>query len=349
MSKDRIGYSHPDLQEVWTIGTSTQSKISHLLSLSLYRQALVLLFDMFVNHTPAKLGSLQRWVRDCDATSWPGRILTAEESEERDTVLKCLDMVLRVCGGAEQRLPKGVIESLGDDPRQVEGETTQAIRRMRVWNVRDEIKDGRLQEEVSLWPLVQQGFESEFFFDWKYALSLMPFTDPQKGTLPSFWPVQVTPGHLRRPPNVYDSTVQASHSPSPIPFPQCSQPTFSIPHPVIPSCSMILNVLSPKTCESIIESANTLGWEQDQAAGGSAVDKTSVLAHNVVWLADEDFERQLFERIKPFVQQTVVGPDGKGGKIRGINRRFRVYRYGPNQVYRVRASDFELTNGLTKV
>jgi len=85
--------------------------------------------------------------------------------------------------------------------------------------------------------------------------------------------------------------------------------------------------------------ANTLGWEPDQAAGGSAVDKTSVLAHNVVWLADEDFVGQLFDRIKPFVEQTVRGSgekgDGKGGKVRGINRRFRVYRYGPKQVYRV--------------
>lgn len=97
---------------------------------------------------------------------------------------------------------------------------------------------------------------------------------------------------------------------------------------------MLLNILPPETCKSIIESANTLGWEPDQAAGGSAVDKTSVLAHNVVWLADEDFVGQLFERIKPFVKQTVVGPDGKGGKVRGINRRFRVYRYGPKQVYR---------------
>jgi hypothetical protein len=93
---------------------------------------------------------------------------------------------------------------------------------------------------------------------------------------------------------------------------------------------MIANVLNPTTCESIIRAANTLGWEADQAAGGSAVDKTSVLAHNVVWLADEEFVGELFERIKPFVQEQVGG-----GKVRGINRRMRVYRYGPKQVYRV--------------
>ena len=93
---------------------------------------------------------------------------------------------------------------------------------------------------------------------------------------------------------------------------------------------MLANILPPSTCETIINTANTLGWEADQAAGGSAVDKTSVLAHNVVWLADEEFVGELFNRIKPFVQEQVGG-----GKVRAINRRFRVYRYGPKQVYRV--------------
>lgn len=60
------------------------------------------------------------------------------------------------------------------------------------------------------------------------------------------------------------------------------------------------------------------------------MDKTSVLAHNVVWLADEAFVGELFERIRPFVEERV-----NGGRVRGINRRFRVYRYGPKQVYRV--------------
>lgn len=159
---------------------------------------------------------------------------------------------------------------------------------------------------------------------------LSHFAANSKSSLPSFYAVQTTPGPLRRPPNVYDSTVFASTTPSPIPFPTCAHPSFAVAHPAIPTLKMIANVLSPTTCESIIRSANTLGWEADQAAGGSAVDKTSVLAHNVVWLADEEFVGELFERIKPFVQEHVGG-----GKVRGINRRMRVYRYGPKQVYRV--------------
>ncbi|GHJ86118.1 hypothetical protein NliqN6_2520 [Naganishia liquefaciens] len=291
-------------------GVSIHSKISHLLSLSLYRQALVHLFDIYINKTPTKLGSLQRWVRECDATSRPGKTLTAGEEEERNIVLKCLDMVLRVCGGGEQSISEKLVEDLEEKDGK-----KGVVRRMKVWNVRDELDVSgaqKLQDEMPLWDLIQKGFEAD-----------------TKSTVPSFYAIQKTPGHLRRPPNVYDSTVFASTTPSPIPFPVCARPAFAVSHPAIPSLKMLANILPPSTCERIISTANTLGWEADQAAGGSAVDKTSVLAHNVVWLADEDFVGELFDRIKPFVQEQVGG-----GKVRAINRRFRVYRYGPKQVYR---------------
>lgn len=249
--------------------------------------------------------------------------MSEEDKDERDVVLRCLDMVLRVCGSKASDKGKERARLNADEIEELAGESeqTRVIRRLKVWNVRNSVGD-KIQGEKPLWPLIQLGSEK----------------DNHRGKLPSFYPVQITPGPLRRPPNVYDSTVHASLTPSPIPFPACSQPSFSISHPSIPTCSMLLNILPPATCESIIETANTLGWEQDQAAGGSAVDKTSVLAHNVVWLADEEFVGELFNRIKPFVEAQIGGSDekgdGQGGKVRGINRRFRVYRYGPRQVYR---------------
>lgn len=83
--------------------------------------------------------------------------------------------------------------------------------------------------------------------------------------------------------------------------------------------------------------ANQIGWEEDQAVAGSAVNKTSILAHNVVWLADQQFTEDLFARIRPFVPERLGGDEAgtKAGRVRGINRRFRIYRYGPKQVYRV--------------
>lgn len=142
-------------------GSSIHSKISHSLSLSLYRQALVHLFDLYVNKTPTKLGSLQRWVRDCDATSRPGRVLTQDENEERNTVLKCLDMVLRVCGGAEQDFKGKAKAALENLETEASDGSEEAIRRMKVWDVRREVEAGKLQDEVPLWALIQKGFEGK--------------------------------------------------------------------------------------------------------------------------------------------------------------------------------------------
>jgi len=51
--------------------------------------------------------------------------------------------------------------------------------------------------------------------------------------------------------------------------------------------------------------------------------------HNVYWVVDQKFHDDLWERVKAFV------PDRVGGKkVRGINRRFRVYRYVPGAEYR---------------
>lgn len=321
-------------------GGTTQSQISHLLSLSLYQQALVLLFELYVTKTPTKLGSLQRWVRDCDATARPGEMLSPEDKEERRMVLRCLDMVLRVCDTSEKKITslKGKEKAVEWEEAEDDGEEDEKeesygegiIRRMKVWDVRKQLESNPnpshiLQPSLPLWSLIQSGYDS---------------TSTPKKSHPSFYPIQTTPGPLRRPPNLYPSTVHASLPSSPIPFPPTSSPIFSLTHPAIPTCSMILNVLPPTTCESIISICNDhLTWEPDQASSGSsAADKSSVLAHNVVWLADEKFVGELFERIKPFVKERIVGGekgDGTGGRVRGINRRFRVYRYGPKQVYRV--------------
>lgn len=149
------------------LGASIHSKISHLLSLSLYKQALVLLFDLYINKTPTKLGSLQRWVRDCDATRRPGKVLTREESEERTVILQCLDMVLRVCGGdVGDMYARNWIER---QLREEESHWRSVIQEMSVFKAQYELDGsrrfiGRLQAQKPLWSLIQKGFESES--DW---------------------------------------------------------------------------------------------------------------------------------------------------------------------------------------
>lgn len=297
--------------------------MSHLLSLSLYSEALVALFEMHTLRIAPKLGALQRWVRECDATARPEVQLSDEERQDRQTVLRCLDMVLRVCGG-QPSPTRGTLATVLEDNTDGEESRDGVVQRVRPWRVRNDVVDkmsppSPAQDAEPLWDLIQRGVTQS----------------PASAAVNGFRIVQRTPGAERRPPNVYPCTVWASDAQaSPVPFadlPSCALGDVTpLSHPLIPTCRMLLNVLPTSTCRMIIEQANALGWEPDQAAGGSAVDKTSVLAHNVVWLADESFVGKLFERIKPFVEERV-----NGGKVRGINRRFRVYRYGARQVYRV--------------
>ena len=59
-----------------------------------------------------------------------------------------------------------------------------------------------------------------------------------------------------------------------------------------------------------------------------------------MWLADQSVLSHFYSQILPFVPQNAsITEDGQGGgKVRGINARFRVYQYRENQVYRVGVS-----------
>jgi hypothetical protein len=56
---------------------------------------------------------------------------------------------------------------------------------------------------------------------------------------------------------------------------------------------------------------------------------SSILAHTVCWVVDQAFHDRLWSRVRPHVPDHVSGK-----KARGINRRFRVYRYVPDAEYR---------------
>lgn len=96
----------------------------------------------------------------------------------------------------------------------------------------------------------------------------------------------------------------------------------------MPNLRLIKDVLSPEECTSIIAAGETVNFIPDAPLRPQAED-TSVLAHNFYWLVDQAFHDKLWERVKPFVPQAVAGR-----KARGINRRFRVYRYVPGAEYR---------------
>lgn len=265
---------HRTIAEGATLGNSLSSKISAALQDYRFTDALVFLFEMMVRGVQPKLGAVQRWVRECDATS------SSDGSPGDAEALRCLDLILRIANNSTSNVvvsPKPVFRARETMPN-----------------------------EIPIW----------------HRIADMP-----KSTA-TFKKVHHVPGPMRRPPNVYDSTVYASTDHA-ITLCSTRRDPSRIDVPDVPGAFLILDVFTPEECLQIVQAATTIGFERDQAAEGSARVKSSILARNFIWLADTPFNDHFYTRIKPFVPPTVPS-----GKVRGINRRYRVYEYTENQLYR---------------
>lgn len=286
-----------------TIGTSLTSRISAALKDYRFTDALVLLFEMYTRRLPPKLGALQRWVRECDATSAP------DGSPGDPEALRCLDMILRIANHVPGVVPAG--ESLV---------ARDHVRKSRIWAARPPL--GAEGGEIAIWERMTAGTLHD--------------SEPEK-PYPGFRVVNFIKGADRRPPNLYDSTVYHS-DPGRIALtpPEKRRAPSRVDVPGVPGAFVVLDVFTPEECLQIVQAATAIGFEKDQAAEGSAMLKTSILARNFVWLADKPFLDHFYSQILPFVRPTApVSSDGVGGgKVRGINARFRVYQYTENQLYR---------------
>ncbi len=138
--------------------------------------------------------------------------------------------------------------------------------------------------------------------------------------------IETTPGPLRKPPNRHPAVLFASQDKTvPLGAPpktQCHK------HPSVPNLRLIQHVLSPDECAAIVAAGEAVGFIPDAPMRPQGED-ASVLAHNFYWLVDTAFHDGLWDRVKAFVPDAVAGK-----KARGINRRFRVYRYVRGAEYR---------------
>jgi hypothetical protein len=101
---------------------------------------------------------------------------------------------------------------------------------------------------------------------------------PPPSPYPDFRAVHHVPGPERRPPNLYDSTVYAS-SPNAISLaagPSRPRAPTRVDVPGVPGAFLVLDVFTPEECLQIVQAAEAIGFEKDQAAEGSALQKTSV-------------------------------------------------------------------------
>ncbi|CZS99618.1 uncharacterized protein RCO7_07932 [Rhynchosporium graminicola] len=139
--------------------------------------------------------------------------------------------------------------------------------------------------------------------------------------------IETIPGLQRKPANLHPAILHASQD-NAILLSSNSPKSTHHKHPIVPNLHLLKDILSPSECEQIIGAAELIGFTPDAPIRAEG-EESSVLAHNFYWIVDNAFIDKLWARVLPFVPQNVGGK-----RVRGLNRRFRVYRYIPGAEYR---------------
>ncbi|KAI5357878.1 putative oxoglutarate/iron-dependent dioxygenase, prolyl 4-hydroxylase [Septoria linicola] len=279
-------------------GSSLTARISAALTDAKYMDAMILLAEMRIRKETPSLGALCRWVRVLDVIS--GLAIHVEPSTQTIDPRSSQNQELR-------QVLDAVLRVTGPTDTTALGAAAQpgTIALQPTWSLRD-AKEPTRRTRASV--------EDESIF------RACPAKLKEK-----FRIIETTPGAQRKPPNLHpavlfaslDDTVLLENGPQ----------TTVHKHPIVPNLRLIKDVLSPEECSSIIAAGETMEFIPDAPIRHD--EDTSVLAHNFYWIVDQAFHDKLWDRVKAFVPESVTGR-----QVRGINRRFRVYRYVPGAEYR---------------
>jgi hypothetical protein len=296
-----------DFRQACTTGVNTAadanltSRISAALADGKYTDARILLAEMRIRKESPKLGALCRWVRDLDVVSGlsmqeHGISQTSVLSSKDRELLLVLDAILRVTGPVTTSAEEKSISS------------SNPINLQREWNLRSSSPRQQVYATVL-----------------KRRITTYPHDSLLRGR---FCIVETTPGPVRKPPNAHPAIL---HTCEPDTIALCTPPdeTTKHTHPLVPNLSLLKDFLSPMECMEIIDAAETIGFTPDAPTRDDRQD-ASILAHNFYWVVDTGFHDKLWSRVASFVPASVGGK-----KVRGLNRRFRVYRYVPGAEYRM--------------
>ncbi|KAJ1325330.1 prolyl 4-hydroxylase [Microdochium nivale] len=300
-----------DFRQACTTGTGNTSDAANLtsrISAALVdgklTDALVLLAEMRIRNEAPKLGALCRWVRDLDVTS--GLSSANVDLSSAGTTQ------LHLARSGQQRESLRVLDSI-----------------LRVTGTLDRQPSANcltVDDPIALhqqWDLRHRESESvrQGVLDGTISAQCPP------GVPDNFHIIDRTPAAERKPPNSHDAIVYLSDNNS-VPLSQTSPATTLHEHPSVPNLSMMRDVLSTDECKSIVAACEKVGFLPDAPLRDDGAE-ASILAHNVYWMVDQAFHDTLWNRVKTFIPAAL-----EGRKARGINRRFRVYRYVPGAEYR---------------
>ncbi|KAF2127032.1 prolyl 4-hydroxylase [Dothidotthia symphoricarpi CBS 119687] len=279
-------------------GSNLTARISAALSDAKLTDALILLAEMRIRREAPSLGALCRWVRTLDVVSG----LSIHVQVPTHTVVghnAHNDDLIRVLDA--------ILRVTGPTDTTAHGiHVASGIALQQTWDLRDGSGPTR---------------EIGRSVDDKTIFASCPADIKDRFTV-----LDTTPGPLRKPPNLHPAVLFASQDDAIVlgdaPKTQCYT------HPIVPDLRLIKDVLSPDECTSIIAAGEAIDFIPDAPLRPQGED-TSVLAHNFYWIVDDAFHNKLWERVKAFVPDNIAGKE-----VRGINRRFRVYRYVPGAEYR---------------
>jgi hypothetical protein len=288
-------------------GSNLTARISAALIDAKFTDALILLAEMRIRKDAPTLGALCRWVRTLDVVSG----LSIHVQVPSQTV---------VGRNAHNNQLVNVLDAIlrvtGPTDTTSNGTTTSSgpIALQETWDLRPSNSPTRQ---------VRRSIEDKSIF-----------ADYSPDLKERFRIIETTTGLQRKPPNLYPAILYASQNDTVLlaegPTTECHK------HPIVPNLRLIRDVLSPEECTAIIAAGETIEFIPDAPIRPQGED-TSVLAHNFYWIVDQAFHDNLWGRIKAFVPETVAGK-----QVRGINRRFRVYRYVPGAEYRCHIGTFTL-------
>lgn len=284
---------------IGTEGSNLTARISAALTDAKYMDALILLAEMRIRKDTPTLGALCRWVRTLDVVSG----LSIHVQVPSQTVVGANahnEELIRVLDailrvtGPTDLTSHGVHSASGP------------IALQETWSLHGDSAPTRL---------VRQSITDKSIF-----ASCPPALKD------SFKIIETVLGPQRKPPNLHPAILYASQNDAVLLTNGPESSCFK--HPIVPDLRLIKDVLSPEECTSIIAAGETIGFIPDAPLRPQGED-TSVLAHNFYWIVDQAFHDKLWERVRRFVPA-----ESAGRKVRGINRRFRVYRYVPGAEYR---------------
>ncbi|KAI9106082.1 hypothetical protein DFS34DRAFT_602171 [Phlyctochytrium arcticum] len=152
---------------------------------------------------------------------------------------------------------------------------------------------------------------------------------PERDYKDDFRVVSHEKGAERWTPNLHDFILYTS-KPGTIPPTEPEFPAVKrIDVPGVPGCFFLQDVLSRTQCRQMMAAAESIGFTPDEPIAGAASESDSVLAHNFFWLADSDLIKMIVSRCEPHLPAEMAG-----GKLAGLNPRWRMYRYVPGALYR---------------